>query len=524
MEFEEQKEFVNPQNGEKIAPKKPKKFWLEWRFWVWSFIALMLFVVSVSSMVTACAAIGSGVGSGEKSTSQVAREKKAAYYRDEFVQDYGTEVGYVYNYVCDMKTAETYGNFWYMESKDTEGCATGLRAFSALEEQYVDVYQDGVYSGTYYLPYDYGYMYHPFIGTHYYWLFANERGVPSSWNGYYNGRGYFGTSNNYFYNYSSWNLHVDSNAVQNSSVDFYAGNPYAYDLYARSAFYTYAGTRFYITLLDSDQTLKDHVFLDVYCDGVFYKRVPVMWNHEASWNNSYAFDLPASHYYWFFNADMYSVGYSAGYDAGAAQVLGFDSVGTNAMYSFDNDLTGLTNYSYPMFDFVDADLAARSVWLVPYSGTSLVRAKFVVKDGYDVSDDNIRTIGECYLDGTSNVFSGSGTYSDYSSANSVIKTVYNNALSRGIFRFVSSDVSPYATGYSKGYSDGESVGYTLGKVDGANSVHPEALTNTLVAVFQQPFNQIYRFFNFNVLGLNILGLVCGLLSVFIVIKVIKKVL
>lgn len=264
--------------------------------------------------------------------------------------------------------------------------------------------------------------------------------------------------------------------------------------------------------------------MDVYCDGSYYKKVPVMWNSQASWNNDYAFDLPAHHYYWFFNSDDYSVGYSAGYDAGASQVHGFDSVGTNAMYSFKDDLIGLSNNSYPMFDFVDAELNNRSVWLSPYSGVSLDHAKFVVRNGFSGNGSILATIGECYLDSTSNIFSASGTYTDYSSPNCLIKNVYNDSLARGIFRFVTSDVSPYSTGYNKGYSDGEKVGYTLGKVDGVNSAKPEALTNTLVAVFQQPFNQIYRFFNFNVLGLNILGLVCGLLSVFIVIKVIKKVI
>lgn len=175
MEDKEMQEVYNPQSGEKIVLKK-KVFYKEWRFWVWSLIAFMLFVVSLSSLVTACAAINAGVGT-DQGTSQVSRERKGAYYSPDYVADYGTSVGYVYNYVCDLKSNETYGNFWYLDNKSADACALGLKANTALEEQYVDVYTDGSYSGTYFLSSD-SWMYHPFMGAHFYWLFSNERGFP----------------------------------------------------------------------------------------------------------------------------------------------------------------------------------------------------------------------------------------------------------------------------------------------------------------------------------------------------------
>lgn len=86
------------------------------------------------------------------------------------------------------------------------------------------------------------------------------------------------------------------------------------------------------------------------------------------------------------------------------------------------------------------------------------------------------------------------------------------------------------TAYDSGYQDGYSQGYDDGKVVGINQGESQAvsgqkaLVTMFVTAFQQPFDQIYRFLNFNVLGLNILALFTSLLTLSIGIIIIKKVI
>lgn len=84
----------------------------------------------------------------------------------------------------------------------------------------------------------------------------------------------------------------------------------------------------------------------------------------------------------------------------------------------------------------------------------------------------------------------------------------------------------YDNGYNAGYEDGRregaTEGYNRGYADGTTG--GKALMNMFVAAFQQPFNQIYRFLNFNLLGINLLSLFTALLTLSIGIIIIKKVL
>lgn len=83
----------------------------------------------------------------------------------------------------------------------------------------------------------------------------------------------------------------------------------------------------------------------------------------------------------------------------------------------------------------------------------------------------------------------------------------------------------YSAGKTDGYVNGYDVGYGVGKADGyaaGTSTQTSTLTETLVYIFQAPFDQIYRFFNFNILGVNILALVCSLITVMLVVFVVKK--
>lgn len=84
--------------------------------------------------------------------------------------------------------------------------------------------------------------------------------------------------------------------------------------------------------------------------------------------------------------------------------------------------------------------------------------------------------------------------------------------------------------YDEGYDAGYDEGYDAGKIAGINQGEAQAvggskaLVTMFVTAFQQPFDQIYRFLNFNVLGLNVLALFTSLLTLSIGIIIIKKVI
>lgn len=82
--------------------------------------------------------------------------------------------------------------------------------------------------------------------------------------------------------------------------------------------------------------------------------------------------------------------------------------------------------------------------------------------------------------------------------------------------------SGYDAGYEQGYDDGHTIGVAQGESQAVSG--QKALVNMFVTAFQQPFDQIYRFLNFNVLGLNILALFTALLTLSIGIIIIKKVI
>lgn len=107
-----------------------------------------------------------------------------------------------------------------------------------------------------------------------------------------------------------------------------------------------------------------------------------------------------------------------------------------------------------------------------------------------------------------------------------------------------SKVGAYADGYNDGYHDatesgdafdagkeiGYGQGYQTGVTDGRNQGYAEATGGTkalaymFVTAFQQPFDQLYRFLNFNLLGINLLALFSALVTLSLGIYVLKKVL
>lgn len=406
MEFEEQEGFVNPQNGEKIAPKKPKRFWLEWRFWVYSVIALMLVIISISSMCTACAAINAGVGQ-DADTSEDVRQRKDAYYDVGSVSVYGSVAGTASNYSESL--------YW------VDGGSS--RSFNA--GSVISVAQNGAFR----------------------------------WQSSYIGESY----------------------------------------------------------------------VDIYENGALWKTVSVAYSGIT---DAISFDV--SKYYWFFNHDNFNDGYLAGLDVNGQfhsvspvrNPVNFSSLryesewyaSTNEkhwrLFSYDRDGS---NYYCAIDAFFDS--VVPDSWKV-YLCVGLTNHPSYVSAAahgigewtlYEISDLYVGDQGFALLNGSTQYFDG------------VIRSVYYSNYSQYVDLQVD-NVDLYQEGYDAGKSYGEWDGRIKGAASALENVQPDALTDTMVAVFQQPFNQIYRFFNFNILGLNILGLVAGLLSIFVIIKVLKKVL
>lgn len=88
------------------------------------------------------------------------------------------------------------------------------------------------------------------------------------------------------------------------------------------------------------------------------------------------------------------------------------------------------------------------------------------------------------------------------------------------------DPTAYQTGYDAGYEDGhdagEIAGYNRGVGDGTSG--SQSLAHMFRVAFQLPFDQLYAYLNFNLLGINFASLFTALITVSLGIIVIKKVL
>lgn len=551
----EDKELYNPQNGEVIKAKRPKQFWKDWKFYVYSLIALLLALVSVSSMVTACAAINAGVGAEKEDASSFVAPKGLRHDGAD-TSLYGTTSYCIYNYSGVPFDLHVYVG---TERRDRSISAAPASLYSAgaaisqIEITFSEVLCNGLYDvwadGSFYNSVNVtagNYSTVNILGENnvtdslssysYFWLFEH---TPSSndWNGVFTNDvpvyGYCGTDNNTVYNYSSINLvvegHTDGQPPLNA--DLYRGNPMVDEVVDGSSVYCYSHASYSFTsMVEYPTSYKGKVFVDVFIDGEYFGVAPVWYNPNSDAPTTYYFDMVVStHYVWLFDHDAYADGFAAGYTEGVGTSKGFVSVTCAEAGETPANFEQYSSYAnvYKMIEFVDGVGDDYSIYVMPFNleQASPTRFRVIVWKGTEYDEDAVytnvlATIG--YLD-LSNGFYYVSSNTIYEVNDGVIGNVFNDSLSRQLLKFVSSDVNPYTVGYETGKAEGYATGYKLGKVDGINSAQPDSLTTTLVTVFQQPFNQIYRFFNFNILGLNVLALVTGLLTLFIVLKVLKKV-
>lgn len=84
------------------------------------------------------------------------------------------------------------------------------------------------------------------------------------------------------------------------------------------------------------------------------------------------------------------------------------------------------------------------------------------------------------------------------------------------------------SGYNKGYLTGESYGYNSGYSEGyyagLETAENTSLSGLLITVVSAPFNMVYDFLDFSILGYNLNGLFFSLLSLCVVIAVIRWIL
>lgn len=78
-----------------------------------------------------------------------------------------------------------------------------------------------------------------------------------------------------------------------------------------------------------------------------------------------------------------------------------------------------------------------------------------------------------------------------------------------------------STGYDDGYQAGEIVGYDRGYSDGINDSNQYTFNNLIGAVIDAPVSAFTSLLNFELLGINILGLITGLLSVAVIVLIVK---
>lgn len=79
-------------------------------------------------------------------------------------------------------------------------------------------------------------------------------------------------------------------------------------------------------------------------------------------------------------------------------------------------------------------------------------------------------------------------------------------------------------GYDKGFSAGEIVGFDDGYNNGINDSNQYSFYNLFGAVLDAPVKVFSGLFNFNLLGVNLLGLITGLFTLAVVIVILKKVM
>lgn len=95
---------------------------------------------------------------------------------------------------------------------------------------------------------------------------------------------------------------------------------------------------------------------------------------------------------------------------------------------------------------------------------------------------------------------------------------YNSGYSAG---YSAGKLDGSSSGYNQGYDAGETIGYQNGYNDGVEHGGNYTFLGLIGAVIDAPINAFTSLLNFDVLGVNILSLITGLLSIAIIVFIVK---
>lgn len=381
-------------------------------------------------------------------------------------------------------------------------------------------------------------------------LKATKKEVVQPWNGYYYDGlqvydGFKAGTGARFFNFSTYSLSCNYSSTADGSYSrydqvAYPGNPFGtiyngYITYFNSLSSGYLSFRYSGNLPYAD---RPYAKIDFYVDGVF-DSVYELNGFDVLDEDLLRLPFEYGHYYWAFNHDSVFDAYQSGLEYGLNYTSGFYSVTMTSVFTIDVSQMNLyypsdqSAIGYMLFTFWNTSTRDYfHVQMLPNGSdqTSLNHFRLVVCSGLEhTSDTELQVLAYGSYDGTNYV---GNKYLNYSAPSENMFQIIDQMNIRYVHSFDftwggnvqnGAPYTLYQTGYDEGKKAGIEEGKAIGFANGAESVNPSALTDTLVAVFQQPFDQIYRFFNFNILGLNILGLVAALLTIFVVVKVIKKV-
>lgn len=177
-------------------------------------------------------------------------------------------------------------------------------------------------------------------------------------------------------------------------------------------------------------------------------------------------------------------------------------------YTYTIDISSELNYDtnctiHFSFDETDSEYAYFNVWLEDSDTANVGGFSFDITYGNDIT----------YYNNSLEAYSVAlGTYyinSYFTSTTGTYQQGYETGLEQG-----------YNTGLSEGYGQGYSDGYNEGSSVDTNMF---SIFNGILNVCMLPINFFLSIFNFEILGINITGVVSALLSVCVVIIVIRLV-
>ena len=216
------------------------------------------------------------------------------------------------------------------------------------------------------------------------------------------------------------------------------------------------------------------------------------------------------------------------YEINYLDVKLFSSVGTKT-YTFSNNMSaGLTS------DYLGSGITFNILSTFEFYGD--IASDQVIITSYNIQYLPISSTDLPYSSTQSNVYASQHTWyllnsSDYVQ---IVVPVYvpNSSVDQfltGITYYYEFDATANQylidqarqQGYDKGKSDGESIGFTRGYNEGVSDAGEYTFIGLLDAVFYAPIKAVVSLFNFDLLGVNLLGFVQGILTLFIILAVVK---